>query len=64
MGVREKESSFGRLPLPGWLKPIASAGLVASSVSLFFAIYPNCGWGEPDRRCRKLLPWCRGESRS
>jgi amino acid transporter len=31
---------FGRLPGPGWLKPVAWAGLLASIVALFFAIYP------------------------
>ena len=31
---------FGRLNLPGWLKPIAWTGLAASAVSLFFAVYP------------------------
>jgi len=31
---------FGRLPMPWWLKPIAWTGLLASLVSLFFAVYP------------------------
>jgi hypothetical protein len=31
---------FGKLPMPGWIKPIAWAGFLASAVSLFFAVYP------------------------
>ena len=31
---------FGRLQVPLWLKPIAWAGLIASMVSLFVAVYP------------------------
>ena len=31
---------FGKLNMPGWIKPIAAAGFLASAVSLFFAVYP------------------------
>jgi amino acid transporter len=31
---------LGRLPMPGWIKPIAWAGFLASAVSFFFAVYP------------------------
>jgi amino acid transporter len=31
---------FGKLPMPGWIKPIAWTGFLASAVSLFFAVYP------------------------
>ena len=31
---------FGRLPTPAWLKPVSWLGLLASLVSLFFAVYP------------------------